>query len=115
MDNNLPSKPDPKGKAIASIILGIISILILIGSSFYYEMFREGKYAAAIYDLMLNQLLMLLLASAIGFIALILGIKGLKSTKRYYAMAGIIISALFWIMLFLGVPFALGYILGIRQ
>ena len=83
MNNTQPSKPDPKGKAIASFVLGIISVGILV------LLVRFISLNKASYDIIILGLSLLLAVS--GIIGLISGIKGLKSTKGIFAIIGIIL------------------------
>jgi hypothetical protein len=77
-------KFNPQGKAITSLILGIISILPLIGRIFVIYWIKT---------IPAGELLTYLLARTplIAFLGLILGTLGLKSTKKKFAIAGIIL------------------------
>jgi hypothetical protein len=77
-------KEDQKGKAIASLILGIVSILPLVGRIFIIYWIKT---------IPAGELLVYLLTRTplIAFLGLILGILGLKSTKKKFAIAGIIL------------------------
>jgi len=77
-------KFNPQGKAIASLILGILSILPLIGRFlviYWIKTIPAGELLAYL----------LVRAPLFAFLGLILGILGLKSTKRKFAIAGIIL------------------------
>jgi len=100
MNNNQQPKPDPKGKAIASFIFACISvvpqaIMVLLIS-------RSGPHAGGIivegFQVLYSPIGMM---SAI--LGLILGIMGLKSTKRNFAVISIIlcIIGLLWSLYFL--------------
>ena len=90
MNNTQPSKPDPKGKAVASFWVGIISFLsipvaILGGKALEWIGVNE-------HTIMFPTVILILVAGFTAPIGLILGILGLKSTKRKLAIAGIILS-----------------------
>ena len=78
MENLQQPKPDPKGKAIASFWLGVISVI------------------AGTFMLLMFPFFMVIPPLVVGMITvpagLILGIMGLKSTKRNFAIAGIVLS-----------------------
>lgn len=75
--SNSNNQPDPTGKAIASFIIGVISVIALM----FHFLFGLGIF---------------LLGGSIIFaiIGLILGIMGLKSPKRALSGIGIILSVL---------------------
>jgi len=78
---------DSNWKAIISLISGIISILPLIGRLFvvyWIKTIPAGEFIG--YFLTKTPLL--------AFIGLILGIFGLKSAKRNFAIAGIILCSI---------------------
>ena len=75
---------DQKGKAITSLILGIISILPLIGRIFVIYWIKTIPAGELIRYLLMR-------IPLLAFIGLILGILGLKSTKKNFAIAGIIL------------------------
>jgi phosphoglycerol transferase MdoB-like AlkP superfamily enzyme len=91
MSNNLSNqqlKPDPKGKAIASFVLGIVSMIPTV-------LFLIALLLATITESLLGLLVLLFpLSMIIGLIGLILGIKGLESSKRNLAKTGIVICLL---------------------
>jgi len=84
-----PTKTDPKGKAVASLILGIIgsipTILLVLGIIAPYIIM--ALYTMPLLIILLGWL------RKISFILLLLGlflgISGLQSTKRNFAIAGI--------------------------
>lgn len=81
MEDNLANqKRDPKGKAIACFILGIISILPIL-------LTLLTMYRAVMFAWMLS-----LITVPGAIIGIILGLLGLKSTKKKLAIGGIILS-----------------------
>ena len=82
MNNNQQQKPDPKGKAIASLLLGVISvspiIILSIVSPAFSTMLTVGTWPW-----------MHLLGGIAGLCGLILGIKGIK--KWYFSVPGIVL------------------------
>ena len=91
-------KPDPKGKAIASSVLGIISVIpltLLIKIISYSQSFKDPEFAYAGFMLgiigFLTAFVGIPLGGVAGFIGLILGIKGLKSSLKSLAIIGIIL------------------------
>lgn len=93
-----PSKTNPKWKAIASLILGIISIINGIGVM-YLPIIIQGLnkpfppvLVGYIYDIYGNITTFLAVNSLISVIGIILGKIGLKSTKKAFAIAGIMLS-----------------------
>lgn len=110
---NQQSKPNSKKKALLSLILGIISILLaslwpisetIIEKSFLWQL---TDFLRTFLPLYLSQLLNLglflmifIVPVILGITGFILGIKGLKSTKKIIAMVGIIlcvIGLLLWL------------------
>jgi len=100
MNNNQTSqqfKPDPKIKAILSLILGMITggsiiILPLIGR----------LISPAMILMPLVPLIAFILGVIFPFFAiigLILGIQGLKSIKRNFAIAGIVLCVIYLLVL----------------
>ena len=87
MNTNQQPKSDQKGKAIASLILGIISILPLI------EAFLFPTEAIRYF---------LIRTPPIAIIGLILGIMGLKSTKRNLAIVGTVLCVISLLVLLYG-------------
>jgi len=92
-NNQTASKPDPKGKAIASFILGSISILPAI--PLLIAILRKS--------LLTTDFLIVLIYAMIGMgstyrvpliplLGVILGVMGLKSTKKSFAIIGLILS-----------------------
>jgi len=90
---NQQSNPDPKRKAIASLVLGIISVGLLlllygiIGATIILGIMEMSGMGVFLMSLLFGALLSAL-------VGLILGILSLKSTKRNFAIAGIILSAI---------------------
>ncbi len=74
--NTQQSKPDPKGKAIASVILGTVSLVLVYNG--LMEFYSCISFITVI-------------VAAAG---LFLGKTGLKSTKRNSAIIGIILSGI---------------------
>lgn len=85
------SKPDPKGKAIASLVLGAISILpfilLLIAFISPWEALRVFAY---LFFVLPSYVLGLILAT----LGLICGTIGLKSSKKKLAITGIVFSTI---------------------
>jgi len=105
------SKPDPKGKAIASFVLGIISLVIgVFGALTFFQpkllwpiFFPYGwDTSAAIALAFLIGGPSFILSAIVGLIGIILGIKGLKSTKKNLAMTGIVLCGVI-LLFFIGV------------
>jgi len=94
--NNQPSiKSDPKGKAIASLILGIISLTMGL-SGFFPHFPSVWSLAEDINEFVVYCLIFIFTT----IISLILGIIALvKSTKKKLAIAGIIFSVVALIIL----------------
>jgi len=78
------SKPDPKGKAIISLVLGIVSMLLGLLPALFLALGMNPMAPLPI----LNIVFLLPLVVLIG---IVLGILSLKSTKRNFAIAGIIL------------------------
>lgn len=74
---NQQSKSDPKGKAIASVILGVISIVFI---TIIYIFPTGVSIGRRIYGIFL-----------IALIGLVCGIEGLRSTRKGLAIFGIMI------------------------
>lgn len=74
---------DGKGKATTSLILGIVSVILLIS-------IRLIPMALASFGSFVVGIILPLIA----IIGLILGILGLKSTKRNFAIAGILLCTI---------------------
>ncbi len=72
-----------KGKATASLILGIVSVILLIS-------IRLIPMALASFGSFVVGIILPLIA----IIGLILGVLGLKSTKRNFAIAGVVLCAI---------------------
>jgi len=88
MDNTQQSKPDPKGKAIASLIFGVISIIGL------YLMYSIVPMRFIVSFRNPESFIFPVIAIILPLIGLVLGIRGLKSTKRVFALAGIVLSVI---------------------
>jgi len=88
--NNQPfSKPDPKGKAITSFILGIISLIMGLSGFFPHFPFSVWNLAEDFEKFIVYCFIFIFIA----IISLILGIIALvKSIKKKLAIAGIIFS-----------------------
>jgi len=90
------TKPDPKGKAIASFVLGMVSIIpIVLFLSIYIIPFGEGEgghWQRGLFILFIG--FVSIFTMIVGLIGLILGIKDLKSTKRNFAIVGIILCVI---------------------
>jgi hypothetical protein len=77
-------KFNPQGEAITSLILGIVSTLPLIGRIFVIYWIKAIPAGELLAHLLTRTPL-------IAFLGLILGILGLKSTKKKFAIAGIVL------------------------
>jgi hypothetical protein len=93
---NSQIKSNPKEKAIASTVLGVISILgnvILFASliSFRLSPFWKGIFSTEIMTWI--TLIFFYLEWILPLLGIILGIKGLKSMKKNLAKLGIILSS----------------------
>lgn len=97
--NPQKNKIPGKGKSIASMILGIISIIW----SFMMLLSLEQSVETLIVEMYYNQLVAYFIGYYIGFtlfslvpsiVGLILGIKGNKATKNGKALAGVITSSI---------------------
>lgn len=87
--NTQPIKPDPKGKAVASLILGIISTaLVVITLVSIYGIMPLPKFFGPIAFIVMYNFAVI----PIAMIGWILGMKSLKSTKSNLAITGIILS-----------------------
>jgi len=111
-DDVITPKSDSKGKAITSLILGIISIspvlaffiaflLAKIAPGFMYFGATRGQSILVLYT---GTALFYLspFSFLTGVIGIILGILGFKSTKRNFAITGIVLSSLGIVGLILG-------------
>ncbi|MFQ6084385.1 MAG: hypothetical protein ACE5WD_13650 [Candidatus Aminicenantia bacterium] len=87
--NQLETNPNSKGKAIASLILGIISVIpaAIIGMEFR-EIIKIPGVMVTISFLAIS----LTGTFWIAIAGLILGAIGVKSTKKKFAILGIILS-----------------------
>lgn len=83
-------KPASKGKAIASLVAGIISVIsdMMLLTSFYFELPLRGVIEQFAYFLFS----LLILGWIFPVLGLILGIVSLKSIKKNLAIIGIILS-----------------------
>jgi len=77
---NQHSKLDPKEKAIVSLVLGIVSVILLMS-------IRLIPMALA----SLGSFVVGVLLPLISIAGLILGVIGLKSTKKNFAITGIVL------------------------
>jgi uncharacterized membrane protein len=75
---------DPKGKAIISLVLGIVSILLGLLPTLFLGLGMNPMAPSPI----LNIVFLLPLVVLIG---IVFGILGLKSTKKKFAIAGIVL------------------------
>ena len=94
-------KPDPKGKAITSLILGIISMFPLVvgfaglvllrwvAEDFYWKHYNVLPLQVAFAIFFMSPI-----AFLSGVVGLILGKIGLKSSRKKLAISGIILSIL---------------------
>ncbi|KPJ56972.1 hypothetical protein AMJ49_02925 [Parcubacteria bacterium DG_74_2] len=105
--NSQQTQSDPKGKALASLILAIVSLLPVILFLFFIGTVpggiegqptgtRKEKFGIFALYFLLTKLVpyglpFLLIAAIVG---IILGVKGLKSTKRRLAIWGIALSVI---------------------
>jgi hypothetical protein len=125
MDNPQQSKPDPnslEGKAITSLKLAIIALLLLFPalttwlSTTYHIISREINLEKLLYELLGIEmgrwplLLEIFFVPIIAVGGLILGGKGLSSTKRKWAILGILLCIL---SLLLWLPIAFEVIIGL--
>jgi len=88
------SKFSPENKAISSLRFGLISLSLLIISGlldWFLEPYLERENLLVIekYINQFTSLIQLPIASLIALIGLIFGIKGLKSSKKKFAIIGI--------------------------
>lgn len=104
MNNTQQPKPDPKGKAIASFWLGIITVILSLGFSldFMLDFLSTGYLRASMFYV--------LPALIIGITGLILGRRGLKSSKRATARNGIILCIIGLIYVIISFPAFLFYL-----
>lgn len=108
--NNQQPKPDPKGKAIASFVLGIISVILtVLATLFLYTditipLIENGEtdYTSAMIIIFTIILPIGIIGALTGFIGLILGIRGLRSSKRIFAIIGLVLSGMA-LLIFIGV------------
>lgn len=90
---NQPARSDSKRKAVASLVLGVISVGLLlllygiIGATIILGIMEMSGMGVFLMSLLFSALLSAL-------VGVILGILGLKSTKRNFAIAGIILSVI---------------------
>jgi len=84
---NHQSKPDPRGKAVVSLALGILSVIISLLPVLFLLLGMNPMAPSPILNIVFSLPLVVL-------IGLILGILGLKSTKRNFAIAGIVLCAI---------------------
>jgi hypothetical protein len=98
-------KPDPKRKAIASFVLGVVSMIPFL-ELFVHFFF---KISLPFISFLFIPLVMILAPYTTGIIGFFLGRDGLKSSKKNFAKAGIALSIigivsyiLFFMMLYFG-------------
>lgn len=93
--NSQQSKAEPKWQAITSVVLGIISVLAavnIVTANFpTWSALWEAWDTPMISPIFIGPIFGGLLFATVGFI---LGIMGLKYTKRKLAIAGIILSVI---------------------
>ena len=122
-------KPNPKGKAVASLILGVITIILF--SSWLVEFWCSispvdsiGCYLHRITLRIISAfptgstgviivIIYILQISFLPIIGFILGILGLKSTKKNLALIGIILCAISFIGEIIFLLYGLLYSLGL--
>ena len=103
LKNSQQNKFDPNGKALASLILGIISLApeilaLILTIGMLFGALGGGGIGASLSGLTTGILKLfgiftpLILVAPIG--GIILGIMGLKSTAKNWAITGIILSTL---------------------
>jgi len=88
IQNIQQSKSDPKGKAIASLILGIISFTPIVTQLMMPFIYYLISPIRGIIVLFLRGILIL------SIVGIILGILGLKSSKRNFAITGIVLNTI---------------------
>lgn len=88
MNQNIQqTKPNPQAKATTSLIVGVIAgILIIIQRALPHFALAPGPSVLVLFAIIITWLIPIF-----SLIGLILGILGLKSTKRNFAIAGIIL------------------------
>ena len=84
---NQQSEPDSKRKAIFSLILGLISLILGLFPLLFLFLGMNPMAPSRI----LNIVFLLPITILVG---LIFGIMGLKSTKRNFAIIGIVLSVI---------------------
>lgn len=72
-------KSDPRGKAIASLILGFVSVISGIGAIYIYGSYDWSDPVLIVYSLF-------------PLVGILLGKIGIRSTKKGLAITGIILS-----------------------
>jgi len=82
------SKFSPENKAISSLRLGLISVSLLIIGVFMNSGFGEVIPITEFHSRILSMILCLA-SPLIALLGLIFGIKGLKSSKKKFAIIGI--------------------------
>jgi amino acid transporter len=89
-------KHDPRGKATVSLILGFLSLVIPLITAIILSMtlpHAEGVEVHRVQGTFFGIFLLAFVPSVIlGLVGLILGILGLKSTKKILAIIGIVLS-----------------------
>ena len=99
--NNQQTKYNPRGKAIASLILGIISLILFMAwiIDFWYFTSPDGiryyfNYVLKKIPLELRALINIFQIPLLPIFGLILGIFGLKSTRKKFAITGIMLCSI---------------------
>jgi hypothetical protein len=87
-NNQIIIKTDPRGKAIVSLILGIVSLGYYPFLGILEEKLHFGEFS--FFGIFLGGIVF----GLISISGLILGFQGRKSTKRKLAIAGIILSTI---------------------
>lgn len=94
--NTQQIKPDPKEKAIASFVLGIISVIATVA------VWLLGEISTVEFGMLLVFFVTPVIVIA-GVVGLVIGISGLRSTKKSFALIGItlcLIMILFFLKLY---------------
>jgi len=91
MTNQIGQKLNPvlEGKAIVSLILGIISGISILAIILLIELLTRLERLPM--SMPLAEFIFYGIAPFIGIIGIVFGISGLKSTKRKFAIVGIIL------------------------
>lgn len=92
--NNQQPKPDPKGKAIASLVLGIISALWPPIQFLSVMIIMMAQTGGGYFVIIFLHSISFFVASLISIIGITLGVQGLKSTRKGLAIAGIVLCVI---------------------